>query len=117
MPFRDLEWGASVQRAVNASRARECSFGNVSRTSQGLVSELFGASATIDVIVASALPSMGQDGHDFGNFSKGLKLPVGCQSPQLNSIGVIHVQQTDGRDANRRYSLNSSIYRCEVVGP
>ena len=100
-----------------ASPARECSFGNVSRTSQGLVSELFGASATTDVIVASALPSMGQDGHDFGNFSKGLKLPVGCRSPQLNSIRVIHVQQTEGRDANRRYSLNSSIYRCEVVGP
>ena len=82
-----------------------------------LVSEVFGASATIDVIVASALPSMGQDGHDLRNFSADRNLPVGCQSPQLNSIGVIHVQQTDGRDANRRYSLNSSIYRCEVVGP
>ena len=106
-----------MQLDVNASRARECSFGYVSKTSQVLVSEVFWASATIDVIVASALPSMGQDGHDIGNFSKGLKLPVGGQSPQLNSIGVIHVQQTDGRDANRRYSLNSSIYRCEVVGP
>ena len=113
----NLEWGASVQPAVIASRARECSFGNALRTSQGIGSEVFGARATIDVIVASAFPSMGQDGHDFGNFSKGLKLPVGCQSPQLNSIRVIHVQQTYGRDANRRYSLNSSIYRCEVVGP
>ena len=60
---------------------------------------------------------MGQDGHDLRNFSADRNLPVGCQSPHLNSIGVIHVQQTDGRDANRRYSLNSSIYRCEVVGP
>jgi len=47
-PLRDLEWGASVQMRVFTSRARECSFGNPSRTSQELVSEVFGASATID---------------------------------------------------------------------
>ena len=44
----DLDAGASVQRVVLPSRARECSFGNPSRTSQVLVSEVFGASATID---------------------------------------------------------------------
>ena len=68
-------------------------------------------------IVASALPSMGQKGHDLVNFSAGRNLPVGCQSTQLDSIRVIHVQQTNGRDPNRRYSLNSSINRSEVIGP
>ena len=63
--------GASVHGVVSASRARECSFGNLSKTSQGLVSELFGASATIGVIVASALPSMGENGHDLVIFFQG----------------------------------------------
>ncbi len=54
MPFRDLEWGASVQRGVIASRARECSFGNPSRIFQVLVSEGFEASATIDVHCTTA---------------------------------------------------------------
>ena len=53
-----------MQIGVIASRARECSFGNVSRMSQVGVSVVFVASATIDVIVASALPSMGQNGDD-----------------------------------------------------
>lgn len=58
---------------------------------------------------------MGQNGLDFANLSAGRILAVGCQAPQLYSIRVIHVQQTNGRDANLRYSLNSSIDRCEVA--
>jgi hypothetical protein len=47
--LNDLEQGDSVQMRVFTSHARECSFGNPSRTSQVLVSEVFGASATLDV--------------------------------------------------------------------
>ena len=49
MRLRDLSMGTSVHVVVFVSRARECSFGNLSKTSQTGVSLVIGASATIDV--------------------------------------------------------------------
>lgn len=51
MRLRDLDWGAAVHGLVLASRARGFRIGNVSRTCQELVSEMFFDSETIRVIL------------------------------------------------------------------